>query len=238
MADSNPNLLILESVAGALGSLCQEVVFVGGCAAGLLLTQTRAELIRATEDVDLVIRAITKQDYYQFEQRLRAKGFANDLQKNAPICRWKHGHIRVDIMPSIDLVLGFSNIWYPHACESAQAYQLPSGHTINLISAPCFIATKLEAFKNRGKDSTGKPDYIGSHDLEDVISVIDRRPELFDECTKEPPELREYLAGEFRTLLKQQNFTTSLPGHLLGDVASQARLPILFTKLQLLTTLS
>jgi predicted nucleotidyltransferase len=236
MADLNPNLLILESVAAALGSLCEEVIFVGGCAAGLLLTQTRAELIRATEDVDLVIRAITKQDYYQFEHRLRAKGFVNDLQRNAPICRWKLGHIRVDIMPSNDLVLGFSNIWYPYAFECAQTYQLPSGSSIKLISAPCFIATKLEAFKSRGIDASGKPDYIGSHDLEDVISVIDRRPELFGECTKEPPELREYLAREFRNLLKQQNFTTSLSGHLLGDVASQARRPILLTKLHQLAS--
>jgi hypothetical protein len=140
---------------------------------GLLLTQTRAESIRPTKDVDLVVRAVTKQDYYQFEQRIRAQGFANDLQKEAPICRWKHGHIKVDIMPSNDLVLGFSNIWYPYACESAQTYQLPSG----------------------------KPDYIGSHDLEDVISVIDRRPELFDECTKELPTLQVYLREEFRRLL-------------------------------------
>jgi hypothetical protein len=38
---SNPNLAILELVAQALGPVCEEVVFVGGCAAGLLLTQAR-----------------------------------------------------------------------------------------------------------------------------------------------------------------------------------------------------
>ena len=38
---SNPNLAILELVAGALGPVFDDVVFVGGCATGLLLTQVR-----------------------------------------------------------------------------------------------------------------------------------------------------------------------------------------------------
>jgi hypothetical protein len=62
-ANANPNIAILEVVAAALGSLKNEVVFVGGCAAGLLLTEVRAESIRQTEDVDLVVSALTTQDY-------------------------------------------------------------------------------------------------------------------------------------------------------------------------------
>ena len=50
---SNPNLAILELVAHALGPVCDDVVFVGGCATGLLLTQARPDRIRITEDVDL-----------------------------------------------------------------------------------------------------------------------------------------------------------------------------------------
>jgi hypothetical protein len=126
MADTNPNLAILEIVASALGPIRDDVVFVGGCAAGLLLTQTRTEAIRPTEDVDLVIRAITTSDYHRFEQRIRMRGFANDLRQGAPICRWVYQQVRVDVMPTNDLALGFSNRWYPYAFESAQAYTLPS----------------------------------------------------------------------------------------------------------------
>jgi predicted nucleotidyltransferase len=237
MAEPNPNLEILEIVASALGPICNEVVFVGGCAAGLLLTEVRAEAIRPTEDVDLVVHAITTQEYYQFERKIRARGFGNDLRKNAPICRWTYQQVRVDVMPTSDVVLGFANKWYPHAFKTASPFELPSGNPINLISAPCFIATKLEAFKSRGRDALGKPDFMGSHDLEDIISVLDRRPELLEECAKEEPTLRQYLAMEFRALLKQADFNTTLAGHLPGDSASQARLPKLQTILHFLSNL-
>ena len=48
----NPNLAILEMAVQALGELTDSLVFVGGCATGLLITRTRANQIRATEDVD------------------------------------------------------------------------------------------------------------------------------------------------------------------------------------------
>jgi hypothetical protein len=49
-AFNNPNLAILELVANALGPVCDSVIFVGGCATGLLLTQERPDRIRMTED--------------------------------------------------------------------------------------------------------------------------------------------------------------------------------------------
>jgi hypothetical protein len=96
----------------------------------------------------------------------------------------------------------------------------------------------MEAFKGRGIDASGNPDFMGSHDLEDIISVLDRRPELLDECAMESQALRQYLSSEFQDLLKQDDFSTTLAGHLPGDLASQSRLPMLQTKLKLLTKLS
>jgi len=46
----NPNLAMVEIAAQALGDLCESLVFVGGCATGLLVTAVRAHDIRATED--------------------------------------------------------------------------------------------------------------------------------------------------------------------------------------------
>jgi hypothetical protein len=81
---SNPNLAILELVAQALGPVCDEVVFVGGCATGLLLTQQRPDRIRITEDVDIVAQALTVHDYHAVERRMRAQGFSNDMRPEAP----------------------------------------------------------------------------------------------------------------------------------------------------------
>jgi predicted nucleotidyltransferase len=234
---SNPNLAILELVAQALGPVCDEVVFVGGCATGLLLTQERPERIRITEDVDIVAQALTVHDYHAVEKRVRAQGFSNDMRPGAPICRWVYGSVTLDVMPTVKDILGFANRWYPLAIESAQTVALPSGISIRLISAPVFVGTKLEAFKDRGRDAGGQPDYLGSHDLEDIITVADRRPELVDNCRAAPAELRDYLAQSFAVLLADPDFQSTLAGHLPGDAFSQRRLKGLRETLQALSQL-
>jgi predicted nucleotidyltransferase len=234
---SNPNLAILELVAQALGPVCDEVVLVGGCATGLLLTQERPDRIRITEDVDIVAQALTVHDYHAVEKRVRAQGFSNDMRPGAPICRWVYGSVTLDVMPTVKDILGFANRWYPLAIETAQTVALPSDISIRLISAPVFVGTKLEAFNDRGRDAGGQPDYLGSHDLEDIITVADRRPELVDNCRAAPAELRDYLARSFGTLLADPDFQSTLAGHLPGDAFSQRRLKGLRETLQALSQL-
>ena len=57
MASNDPNLPLLRRIAEALGDLREQVVFVGGSVAGLLLTDPLAEAVRATTDVDAVVEA-------------------------------------------------------------------------------------------------------------------------------------------------------------------------------------
>jgi hypothetical protein len=90
-----------------------------------------------------------------------------------------------------------------------------------------YLATKLEAFDGRGKG-----DYMASHDMEDIVSVIDGRPELVEELRSSGDALRRYLAKRFRALLEYERFIDSLPGHLPGDAASQARLPVVIERIE------
>lgn len=75
-----------------------------------------------------------------------------------------------------------------------------------------------------------------SHDLEDVVTVIDGRPELLDEIKASEPELQEYLAKAFKTLITQDDFVTAIQGYLPGDAASQARLSGLMQRLETIAT--
>lgn len=236
MNPNDPNIQLLEIVSARLGDeLCSELVFVGGAVTGLLITDPAMPSIRATEDVDTVCSVQALSEYHGIEDKLRGRGFTQDLSQNAPICRWRATDLRsviVDVMPTLESILGFSNRWYPLALETAVPTMLPSGHGIRLISAPVFVATKLEAFAGRGNG-----DFLSSHDLEDLLAVIDGRASLIDECRASAPELRLYLAERFGELLKTQAFIESLPGHLPGDVASQARLPELMDKLKQIASL-
>lgn len=234
MNANDPNVALLEVVAERLGDeLREQVVFVGGAVAGLLITDPAMPEIRSTEDVDLVCRALVLADYHRVEKMLRARGFVQDLRLQAPICRWRTGPVAVDVMPTLETVLGFSNRWYPLALASGQFVALPSGRTIRLITAPVFLATKLEAFAGRGQG-----DFLFSHDLGDLLAVVDGRESLFEECRVSPPELRDYLGERFSALLATPSFVEALAAHLPGDAASQERLPELAQKLRLIAGLA
>ncbi|MGB5062715.1 MAG: hypothetical protein WBQ37_03000 [Candidatus Competibacter sp.] len=234
MNANDPNVALLEIVAEHLGDdLREQLVFVGGAVAGLLITDPAMPAIRPTEDVDLICEALMLADYHRVEKVLRARGFVQDMRPNAPICRWRVGAIVVDVMPTLEEILGFANRWYPLALQTAVAVALPSGRLIRLIAAPVFLATKLEAFDGRGQG-----DFLFSHDLGDLLAVVDGRDALLEECRASPSELRGYLVERFRGLLAQPAFIDALPGHLPGDAASQERLPELQAKLREMAGLS
>lgn len=227
---TDPNLPLLESVAHALGSLCDRFVFVGGCATGLLVTDPAAAPVRATRDVDVVVEVVSLAGYHALERQLGQAGFKHDRSPDAPVCRWIVGGCMLDVMPMNEDVLGFGNRWYPVAVRTAESVQLPSGRSIRLIAPPVFLATKLEAFHGRGGG-----DFLASHDLEDIAVVVDGRPELVEEVASCEIALRTYLADELGSLLRNAAFLEALSGHLPGDATSQARLPIIRERLRLLT---
>ena len=105
-------------------------------------------------------------------------------------------------MPTLKEVLGFSNRFYPEAFKQAQEMTLPGGTKAKIATAPFFIAMKLDAFFSRGVG-----DYWSSHDLEDVISVIDGREEIVEECQLiESDNLSVYLKEKMDYLLKNDAF--------------------------------
>src|SRR5450759_874815 len=92
------NLAILTTVASALGPLREALVFVGGCATSLLVTNVRAQPIRMTDDVDLVAHVVSQQEFHALERKFEALGFVHDMSADAPICRWKCRDVTVDLM--------------------------------------------------------------------------------------------------------------------------------------------
>lgn len=208
----DPNVQSVEAVAQALGDLCDEVVLVGGCAAGLLCTDPGAAPPRVTFDVDVVAEVAALAGYYALEKRFGERGFKRDVSRDAPICRWRLRDLCVDLMPSDEKILGFSNRWYPHAIAGAMPVALPSGRLIRLISAPAFLATKLEAFATRGRG-----DLFSSHDFEDIINVLDGRPNIETEVAAAAADLVHFLSVRFGEIAQHADFSNMLPGLLTYD---------------------
>jgi hypothetical protein len=228
---TNRNRELLLDAARMLSPLIDELVFVGGCTTGLLITDPAAADVRTTYDVDAIAEITSQAEYYEFSERLRALGFSEDSSEDAPICRWKKDHIKLDVMPLDEKILGFSNRWYKIAMDTADEYDLEPGLRIRVVNAPYFLATKLEAFKGRGNQ-----DFFASHDLEDMISVIDGRPSIVEELNSAAHDVRKYIAEQITILLSERTFNDALPGYLLPDAASQDRIGKLLKTLQTITT--
>jgi hypothetical protein len=221
------NLQRLDRVATCLGEINDEVVYLGGCVAGLLVAEAFAPQVRPTKDVDLIIELVSRTEFYELEQKLLELGFGRPAGDDHPICRWVVKDILVDVMPIDPAILGFSNQWYPLTFQTATAFELPSGRSIHIITAPAFVATKLAAFEDRGEQ-----DYLSSHDLEDLLFVLDGRDAIEQEIKGADPALRQFLAIEISQLLADDRFVEALAGHLSPDPASQARLPNLIERLK------
>lgn len=158
-------------------------------------------------DVDTIVEISSMYELAAIENELRKLGFKNDFTSNV-ICRWLIDGIIVDIMPSSPTILGFSNKWYPEAIQNANTYALDKV-VIKLISAPYFVATKIEAFNGRGNQ-----DYLGSHDMEDIITVLDGTKNLLVDVLKANKALKKYYKQTFVAFQKDINFLRAIPGHL------------------------
>jgi hypothetical protein len=71
--------------------------------------------------------------------------------------------------------------------------------------------------------------------MEDIVAVIDGRPEIVDEINRSETRLKGHLALRFKEMLQDRRFTDALPGHLLPDSASQARLPVLLKRIKMIS---
>jgi hypothetical protein len=207
MRANDPNLPDLRRIAAALGELREQVVFVGGAVAGLLVTDPLADSVRATRDVDAVVNA-SRAMFHRIEEQVAERGFVRDASSEV-ICRWVHkaSGVVFDLMPVLPEVLGFTNRWYAYAVQTAEPVDLGEGLTIRLVSAVAFVATKLEAFASRGGG-----DFMSSHDLEDVLNIVDGREELIQEMAAAPAELRQAVGAAFARLLANPDFANALPG--------------------------
>ena len=221
-------LALLAEIAAKLEPLGLNYAFVGGSIVEFLLDHPELSPMRPTDDLDLIVEIVASRDYAALEHKLRAAGFDHDMSPSAPICRWLHRGIVIDIMPTEGALIGLNTAWFAEALATARLRMI-GGVSVPLISPVAFIATKLAAFADRGAG-----DYLGSHDLEDIITVIDGRADIADQVAKAEPRLRTFVVTGIKALTANAHFQESLPGHLPFDAANQSRLPSLREKLRLI----
>jgi predicted nucleotidyltransferase len=129
-------------------------------------------------------------------------------------------------MPASDTAIGPSNKWYLPGFENLEQVTLENGLEINLLPSPYFLATKFEAFKDRGNG-----DYRSSADFEDIIYVLDNRTLIVDEILAGDHDVKNFLKNQLEIILESSSADEILSMHIHPLVVAE-RFPVLMEKIK------
>ena len=206
MENRTINIAVVAEVAQALKALKDQVVFVGGAVVSLYADDLAADEIRPTADIDMTLNVVNLSNWSDLQEKLASLGFHPDPFGHA-ICAYKFKDIPIDIMPAEDGPFGPANKWYKLGFDNLWTVKAKE-EDIKILAAPCYLATKFEAFNNRGKD------YRTSHDFEDIIYIIDNRTSIVEEVKNTIPEIKSYLQSQLLKLKNDINYDEILSAHI------------------------
>ena len=227
MKKNDIELEILKLTVKELKPLLNEVVFLGGSIISLFVDEPSILEIRETLDVDCAIEISHREDYEKFAKKLRKIGFSEDITSKV-ICRFKKGELLIDIMPTDEKILGFSNRWYKKAFKFAIEKKV-NMNVIKVFDLPYLIATKIEAFKGRGKGQ-----FMLSHDIEDIVTLIDGCSSFHKIFQSTEADVRTFVKNEFSQFIKDSNFTDAIDAHISDRVNVAGRKRIVLEKMRAL----
>lgn len=191
--------------ASLLKDLNEQVVYVGGRIVGLLITDIVEDDIRPTFDIDVAFDLDTTDivAHYSLQKKLESLGFKPEGNIN---CRYILDDFMIDVMYTDGTLQGINSNWYQAGFDNAIEIQIKD-KKIKILNAVYFIATKLEAFTDRAYN---KNDYWDCKDLEDIINVINGRPELLAELMDSPKNVIQFISSYLRTLIEDPKWSDAI----------------------------
>jgi hypothetical protein len=179
------NLSVVEKVAKALGEINDEVIYVGGAIIVLYATEDGADQPRPTIDIDITVQINTYSQMDEMRERLANKKIFPATGETL-IYRYTYEGVFIDFIPIKATPLGPTNKWFRLGFK--RTYPVTIGDTrIRILPVSLFLATKWEAYMNRGDDPRM------SHDFEDIIYVLDNNLNLVEDVSHADKEVRDFL---------------------------------------------
>lgn len=206
MENKTINIKTVAEVAIALKDLLPQMVFVGGAVISLYTDDAAADEVRPTGDIDLAIQLTSFAEWAKIQEKLATLGFSPDPEGHA-ICSYLYKDISIDIMPAEDSAIGAFNSWYKPGFHHLQETKAED-ETVKILSAPYFLATKFEAFHNRGSD------HRTSHDFEDIIYVLDNRTCIVDDILTADTEVKAFLKEELSLIMSNPYSDEIIRSHI------------------------
>jgi len=186
MKNTQINRAVTKKIAIALGPLNQQVVYVGGAVVSLYIDDRAADDVRPTKDLDLTMKIASIAALESLREALVASGFIQ-TSEDSVVCRFRFDDILVDVMATLPIGWAPGNRWFEQGFDKAYSYSLDD-LAIKLLPLPYFLATKFDAFFDRGIK-----DLYASHDFEDIVYLFNHSSDITEQVLNSEISVKTYL---------------------------------------------
>ncbi len=204
------NRAVTKKIATALGDLNDQVVYVGGAVVSLYIDDPSADDVRPTKDLDLTMKIASIGELEALREELIKRGFFQSANDSV-VCRFRYEDVLVDVMATIPVGWAPGNRWFELGFHKAFSYDL-EGHTIRLLPLPYFLATKFDAFFDRGIR-----DLYASHDFEDIVYLFNHVSDIAEQALNSEQTVKKYLMNCSQQILESSQIQEAIVGNLYHE---------------------
>ncbi|MEM6687138.1 MAG: hypothetical protein AAF617_15260, partial [Bacteroidota bacterium] len=170
---------------------------------------------RPTKDIDISVQISTYAEMDELREKLATKKIY-PAPTETVIYRYTYEDVLIDFIPYEPTELGPTNSWLKPGF--GKAYPVEIGEAmINILPVSLFLATKWEAYTNRGNDPRT------SHDFEDIIYVIDNNIELVEDVKNAEEDVQLFLKEMSEEILAHSSRHEIIECHINPYTAAERR---------------
>lgn len=215
------NRAVTKKIATALGPLNQRVVYVGGAVVSLYIDDPSADDVRPTKDLDITLEIASIGALEALRLELVNLGFIQSAN-DAVVCRFRYEDVLVDVMATEPVGWAPGNRWFKKGFDLAYVYPL-DGLLIRLLPLPYFLATKFDAFFDRGIK-----DLYASHDFEDIVYLLNHTSDIAEQIVNSDILVKNYLMKCASKIIQSSQLQEAIIGNLFHEAQDQRFNVIMF----------
>ena len=203
-----PQLENISKVAAALRPIRERFVFAGAGILPLFLDRNFGGVPRPTVDTDVVVPVVHYSEWSRLRDVLVAHGFLEYADDRKPRqILFRLGDLEVDFIPARMVEFGTANRWLSLGFDLAEPDVLKSGVTISRLPITAWLASKIAAFEQRGRQ-----DALVSRDLDDIVTLLLGRANVVTDVRDAVPEIRVYIGAAFQAWQEQPLIWDAMDG--------------------------
>lgn len=218
------NRFAIKTIAEALNDLNEQVVYVGGAVISMYIDDLAAEDVRPTMDVDLSMEIVSLSQLENIRQQLTQLGFSQSGEDKV-ICRFRYKDIKVDVMSTKEIGWAPANPWFATGHKKSETFNI-NGTEIRCLPWPYFLASKFSAYLSRGKNEPR-----ASHDIEDIVYIMNYCSNFEHQILQSHGEVKDFLKTCFEQICTNTNLQEAVLANLSHE-NQQYRFDKIMTKLR------